>query len=168
MNLKPHFAAGNFTRSEQNWKDMNPRFLSQSKRRNPGESARNQSQISRGVAIPEAVVPVPVERQTAAPVTATKSRPETHVISAKSVAPREVIVLKPTLGILVLKRSPSLRRSAFKALQNLTAHAIAEDRLELLEGPYVLTVTAAGYAKATVPANIEAGKTREIALELQP
>jgi len=43
---------------------------------------------------------------------------------------------------------------------------ITEDRLELLEGPYVLTVTAPGYAKATVPADIEAGKTREIALEL--
>ena len=32
----------------------------------------------------------------------------------------------------------------------------------------MLTVTAPGYAKATVPASIEAGKTREIALELQP
>lgn len=32
----------------------------------------------------------------------------------------------------------------------------------------MLTVTAPGYAKATVPATIEAGKTREVVLELQP
>src|SRR5256885_8930861 len=55
----------------------------------------------------------------------------------------------------------TLFRSSIQGSADMTAHAIAEDRLELLEGPYVLTVTAAGYAKATVPANIEAGKRSE-------
>jgi len=59
-------------------------------------------------------------------------------------------------------------RTTMSLKGTLTARPITEDRLELLEGSYVLTVTAPGYAKATVPATIEAGKTREIALELQP
>ncbi len=67
-----------------------------------------------------------------------------------------------------MKRSPSAAHVSIQGSADLTPRPITEDRLELLEGPYVLTVTAPGYAKATVPANIEAGKTREIALELQP
>ena len=97
-----------------------------------------------------------------------KSRTDPVAIAAKTIVPREEIALKPTLGVLVLKRSPSAAHVSIQGSADLTPRPITEDRLELLEGPYVLTVTAPGYAKATVPANIEAGKTREIALELQP
>lgn len=97
-----------------------------------------------------------------------KSKSETpSLASAKSVAPREEVPLKPTLGVLVLKRSPSTAQVSIQGSADLAARPVMEDRLDLLEGPYVLTVTAPGYAKATVPAAVEAGKTREVVLELQ-
>jgi len=119
-----------------------------------------------GVAILDAAAPATSGYQKAIPATIGKSRPEPVVASAKSVAPREEIALKPTLGVLVLKRSPSTAQVSIQGSADLTPRPITEDRLELLEGPYVLTVTAPGYAKATISATIEAGKTRE--LELQP
>jgi serine/threonine protein kinase len=97
-----------------------------------------------------------------------KSRTDPVAMAAKTIVPREEVALKPTLGVLVVKRSPSTAHVSIQGSADLTPRPLTEDRLELLEGPYVLTVTAPGYAKATVPASIEAGKTREIALELQP
>jgi serine/threonine protein kinase len=119
-------------------------------------------------AMPDAAAPATPEPQTATTPSIVKRRPEPVVAAAKAVIPREEIALKPTLGVLVLKRSPSAAQVSIQGSADLAPRPITEDRLELLEGPYVLTVTAPGYAKATVPASIEAGKTREIALELQP
>jgi hypothetical protein len=117
---------------------------------------------------PDTAVPATTEPQTAATPSSAKRRPEPVVVVAKAVAPREEIALKPTLGVLVLKRSPSGAQVSIQGPADMAPRPITEDHLELLEGPYVLTVTAPGYTKATVPASIEAGKTREIALELQP
>jgi hypothetical protein len=120
------------------------------------------------VATPEALASAASEAQTPVPTVTSKSRPAPVVVSAKSVAPREEVALKPTLGILVLKRSPTVVQVSIQGSADLAPRPVTEDRLELLEGPYTLTATAPGYAKATVPAAIEAGKTREIVLELQP
>jgi len=120
--------------------------------------------------MPQAVSPVasePAGPRATTPPTPGKNRPEPNVGSAKSVAPREEIALKPTLGVLLLKRSPAAAQVSIQGSADLTPRLITADRLELLEGPYMLTASAPGYAKTTVPATIEAGKTREIALELQ-
>lgn len=117
--------------------------------------------------IPEAVSATLPER-TSSPAMATKTRQEPLIASAKSVAPREVVELKPGLGVLVLKRSPAAAQVSIQGAGDLNPRPIREDRLELLEGSYTLTATAPGFVKTTIAASVEAAKTNEIAFELQP
>ncbi len=88
--------------------------------------------------------------------------------AAKATAPREQIFLAPTLGVLVLKRSPANVQVSIQSPADLSPRTVGEERLELLEGSYILTATAPGYSKMSIPAKIEAGKTIELALNLQP
>jgi len=134
----------------------------------PAVSTANLSEGTQASRAEINLAPLAAVATQGAAATVSKSKPAPLVASAKAVAPREEIALKPTLGVLVLKRSPSTALVSIQGSADLTPRSVTEDRFELLEGPYVLTVTAPGYARATVPATIEAGKTREIALELQP
>lgn len=92
----------------------------------------------------------------------------TPSIAARSTAAREELPLKPTNGILHLRRVPANAQVSIQGSSESQPRPVAEDRLELLEGSYTLTATASGYAKFTTPVNIEGGKVLDLDVSLQP